>query len=61
MAKKKEKKPSKPMQVWKLYKTQDNKVERNNQFCPKCGDGVFLSAHKDREVCGKCNYSNFKK
>jgi len=56
MAKKK-KNPKKPMQVWKLYKAEGNKVSRKNKFCPKCGDGYFLAAHKDRETCGKCNYS----
>jgi len=60
MAKKK-KKNKKPMQVWKLYKASGNKVERKNKFCPKCGAGNFLAAHKDRETCGKCGYTDFKK
>jgi len=25
--------------------------------CPKCGPGVFLADHKDRESCGKCGYT----
>jgi|TARA_Y100000310_G_scaffold342032_1_gene443421 small subunit ribosomal protein S27Ae len=58
MAKKK-KNPKKPMQVWKLYKTEGGKVERKNKFCPKCGTGYFLAAHKDRLTCGKCSYSEF--
>ena len=55
MAKKKEKKASKPMQVWTLY----DKGTRKNKTCPKCGPGVFLAAHKDREVCGKCGFTQF--
>ena len=60
MAKKK-KNPKKPMQVWKLYQVSGKKVERKNKFCPKCGAGYFLASHKDRETCGKCGYTNFKK
>lgn len=53
---KKKKEKKKPMQVWKLY---DSGKSRNNS-CPKCGPGVFLAAHKDRETCGKCGYTIFK-
>ena len=60
MAKKKEIK-KKPMQVWKLYKAASGKVERKNKPCPKCGPGVFLAAHKDRETCGNCGYTDFNK
>lgn len=56
MAKKKKNK-KKPMQVWKLYQVSGNKVERKNRFCSKCGSGVFLAKHKDRETCGRCGYS----
>jgi ubiquitin-small subunit ribosomal protein S27Ae len=59
MAKKK-KKEKKPMQIWKLYQASGNRAERKNKFCPKCGTGVFLANHKDRETCGKCSYVNFK-
>ena len=58
MAKKKEIK-KKPMQAWKLYKASGGKVERKNKSCPKCGSGVFLAAHKDRETCGNCGYCEF--
>ncbi len=27
------------------------------RFCPRCGPGVVLAAHKDRVTCGKCGYS----
>jgi small subunit ribosomal protein S27Ae len=55
MAKKKTK-PKKPMQRWKLYKIEGNKLQRKNKFCPKCGIGTFMAQHKDRVTCGKCRY-----
>ncbi|HLC65908.1 MAG TPA: 30S ribosomal protein S27ae [Candidatus Nanoarchaeia archaeon] len=55
MAKKK-RKPKKTSTKYKLYKVTGDKVERKNRFCPKCGAGVFLSQHKDRVVCGSCQY-----
>jgi len=33
--------------------------KRKNQFCPKCGAGVFMGKHKDRVSCGKCGYTEF--
>lgn len=56
MAKKKEKKPKKPLQRWKLYKVSGDKLERTNKSCPKCGSGSFLASHKERLSCGKCGY-----
>ncbi|MBL7054450.1 30S ribosomal protein S27ae [Candidatus Woesearchaeota archaeon] len=53
---KKKKNPKKPMQRWKLYNISGNKLERKNKFCPKCGIGTFMAKHKDRIVCGNCNY-----
>jgi len=38
------------------YTVNGDKLERKNQFCPKCGPGVFLAIHKDRKSCGKCGY-----
>jgi len=60
MAKKK-KKEKKAMQVGKLYQASGSKVERKNKFCTKCGAGVFLAKHKDRETCGKCGFTEFIK
>jgi small subunit ribosomal protein S27Ae len=45
-----------PPQLYKAY----DKGKRSHQFCPKCGDGVFMAAHKNRKSCGKCNYTEFK-
>ena len=30
-----------------------------HKHCPKCGQGVFLAQHKDRQSCGKCGYTEF--
>jgi len=55
MADKKGKK-KKTTQTWKLYEGGKPK----NNSCPKCGPGVFLAAHKNRDSCGKCGYTIFK-
>ena len=60
MAKKK-KKEKKAMQIWKIYTGSGGKAERKNKFCSKCGSGVFMAKHKDRETCGKCGFTNFIK
>ena len=51
MAKKK-RKLKKSSKRYELY----DKTTRKNKFCPKCGAGIFLAQHKDRLVCGKCQY-----
>ncbi len=58
---KKQKKPRKPMQVWKVYDAKGASVLRKTTFCPKCGPGVFLAKHKDRASCGKCGYTVMQK
>ncbi|XP_046458501.1 ubiquitin-40S ribosomal protein S27a isoform X2 [Daphnia pulex] len=43
--------------VLKYYKVDENgKINRLRRECPgeKCGAGVFMAAHKDRQYCGKC-------
>ena len=54
---KKDRKPKRTSARHKLYE----KGERKNKFCPKCGAGVFLAKHKDRQVCGQCGYAEFSK
>ena len=44
-----------------LYKVDGDKLERKNQICPRCGDGVFMADHGDRVACGKCGYTEMKK
>lgn len=53
------KKPAK--RLGNLYVIAGDKASRKNKFCPKCGPGMFLAAHKDRLVCGKCFYVEFGK
>ena len=45
----------------RMYEVKDGKVTRKGQTCPRCGDGVFMAAHKDRTSCGKCGYTEYKK
>ena len=57
---KKEKKKKVKMNKGKLYDTKSEKLERKNLFCPKCGPGVFMAQHKDRNQCGRCGYTQWK-
>ena len=43
-----------------LYDLEGEKVKRKNLFCPKCGPGVFMASHKDRNTCGKCGFTTWK-
>ena len=56
---KKEKKKRNEPKIYKMYEIKDGKLVRKNKFCPRCGDGVFLAAHKDRLSCGKCGYTEY--
>lgn len=46
---------------WKNYSVEGGKLTRKNKFCPKCGNGVFLAAHKNRVTCGQCGYTEMKR
>ncbi|MBD3318791.1 30S ribosomal protein S27ae [Candidatus Woesearchaeota archaeon] len=59
MAKKKEKKPSKPIKVHEYYKKEGDALKREKKSCPKCGAGTFMATHKNRSTCGKCHYCEF--
>jgi ubiquitin-small subunit ribosomal protein S27Ae len=50
-----------PAQLYKAYEVAGDSAKRKNEFCPKCGVGTYLSKHKDRSHCGKCNYTEFNK
>jgi len=54
---KKKRHPKAPSKRWEKYK--DGKT--NSRFCPRCGQGIFLSKHKNRLHCGKCHYTEFLK
>jgi small subunit ribosomal protein S27Ae len=49
------------VEVGKLYEVGEKEVSRKKKFCPRCGPGVFLSEHKNRQYCGKCGYTVFEK
>jgi small subunit ribosomal protein S27Ae len=57
-AKKSAKKTSKK---WKLYEISGSTVKKARHSCPKCGEAVFLAHHANRDSCGKCGYTEFKK
>lgn len=61
MAEKKAVKKKAEKKIHTCYEKKGDKLERKNQFCPKCGPGYFLAAHKNRKTCGKCNYTEFSK
>lgn len=57
--KKKEVKLKKTSQKWNSYEVSGEELKRKNKSCPKCGAGVFLAKHKNRETCGRCGYTEF--
>merc|ERR1712111_56206 len=55
--KNKHKKKKSKLAVLKYYKVDENgKITRLRRECPndKCGAGVFMASHHDRQYCGKC-------
>tara|TARA_Y100000031_G_scaffold121438_1_gene135955 strand:- start:194 stop:421 length:228 start_codon:yes stop_codon:yes gene_type:complete len=58
---KKEDVAKKPRNLHSLFNISGDKVERKRRTCPKCGPGMFLGKHKNRLVCGKCQYVEFVK
>jgi len=50
------KKHSSP-KVYKFYESKGSEVVRNRKNCPRCGPGVFMANHKNREYCGRCGYT----
>lgn len=45
----------------RMYEVKDGKIVKRGPTCPRCGDAVFLATHKDRQSCGKCGYTEYKK
>ena len=58
---KKEKKKKPSIKQSSYYKVEGDKLTRSRKFCPKCGQGHFMSEHSNRISCGKCHYTEFKK
>jgi len=36
------------------YEVKEDKLVRNNPFCPRCGAGVFMADKGEWWSCGKC-------
>lgn len=54
-------KEKKPAYVYsKAYEVSGDSLTRTKKSCPKCGDGVWMADHKDRNTCGKCLYMEKK-
>jgi len=49
------------MKKREIYDVSGDKVERKNQSCPRCGDGIYMANHPDRSSCGACGYTIWKK
>jgi len=47
--------------VAKYYEVSGDTIKTKKSVCPRCGNGVFLAEHSDRQSCGKCGYTEFKK
>ena len=47
------------IKIWQKYEIKGEAISRKNKFCPRCGDGVWLSKQKNRLYCGKCGYTIF--
>jgi len=61
MAAKKGAKKGAVMGVSRYYEVTGDTVKSKKSVCPRCGNGVFLASHADRQSCGKCGYTEFKK
>ncbi len=44
-----------------MYEVSGDSVKRKRKPCPRCGDGTWLSQHRNREYCGKCGYTVIEK
>jgi len=60
-ASKRQKGKKRPQKKWKAFVITGDTITRRLKSCPKCGDGVHLALHKDRQSCGKCGYTEFSK
>ncbi|PIO00653.1 30S ribosomal protein S27ae [archaeon CG10_big_fil_rev_8_21_14_0_10_43_11] len=45
---------------YQAFTIEGNTLSRNKSMCAKCGAGVYMAQHKNRETCGKCGYTKFK-
>ncbi|MBI5884923.1 30S ribosomal protein S27ae [archaeon] len=43
------------------YEAKGDSIARKRVACPKCGAGIFMAEHKNRQACGKCGFTQWKK
>jgi small subunit ribosomal protein S27Ae len=55
-----DKKKDPKLQIYTFYDISGDKAIRKKRDCPRCGKGVFMAEHKDRNTCGKCGFTEFK-
>ncbi len=55
-----DKKKKSESQIYSFYDVSKEKVTRKKKDCPRCGKGVFMAEHKNRNTCGKCGFTEFK-
>jgi small subunit ribosomal protein S27Ae len=55
---KKEHKNKPTSKKYSKYKIEGDKTS-HEQFCPRCGPGVFLMQANGRKYCGKCHFTEF--
>ena len=46
--------------VYKYFQVDGDKLKRVRKICSRCGKGIYMSDHKDRNTCGKCGLTEFK-
>ncbi len=55
-----DKKKDSKYHIYSFFDISGEKVTRKKRDCPRCGRGVFMAEHKDRNTCGKCGFTEFK-
>ncbi|MBU0530269.1 MAG: 30S ribosomal protein S27ae [Nanoarchaeota archaeon] len=45
----------------KIYEVNGDQLVKKRKACPRCGDGTWLSNHKNRAYCGRGGYTIFEK
>ena len=44
---------------YEYYKIDGDKASKIKKVCSRCGKGIFMSEHKNRRTCGRCNNTEF--
>ncbi|MGC2598224.1 MAG: 30S ribosomal protein S27ae [Nitrososphaeraceae archaeon] len=57
----KDKSAASEVAIYKFYKIEGEKLTRVRRECPRCGRGVFMAEHKNRNTCGKCGFTEFRR